>query len=136
MATGIISIILTFILTGLIGNFLAQQWQQRNWMNQQKLQGEEKHYFALTALWEELMNLASRRLWRMRRLMNALVEGDNQKIEERRNEYDAVLSEWNEKFQSMMVRLTLYASWELGQQLEAELQRSFLNSHLACTRFG
>jgi hypothetical protein len=127
MATAITSIILTFVLTGLIGNFLAQQWQYRNWINQQKLQGEEKQYFALTALWEEAMNLASKRLWRMRRLLNALVDGDDEKIEQRRNEHDVVLSEWNEKFQSMIVRLTLYASWELGQQLEAELQRSFVN---------
>jgi hypothetical protein len=87
------------------------------------------------------MGLASRRLWRMRKLLNALTDGDNQKIEERRKEYDAVVSEWNEKFQSMMVRLTLYASWDLGQQLEGGLNRSFVDNgsrlqRLIRTRFA
>jgi hypothetical protein len=126
MLTTIASIVVTFIFTGVIGNLLLQKWQHRTWVNQQQFLGEEKHYFALTALWEELMNLASRRLWRMRRLLFAVDDGDNAKIQQRLSEYDAVLSEWNEKFHSISVRLTLYASRHLNEQLEHELQRSFL----------
>src|SRR5919197_433158 len=126
MLTTIASIVVTFIFTGVIGNLLLQKWQHRTWVNQQQFFGEEKHYFALTALWEELMNLASRRLWRMRRLLFAISDGDNAKIQQRLSEYDAVLSEWNEKFHSMSVRLTLYASRHLNEALEHELQQSFL----------
>jgi hypothetical protein len=136
MATAIISIILTFVLTGLVGNFLVYRWQHRNWISQQKFSGEEKHYFALITLWEELMNLASRRLWRMRKLLTVVSVGDNNKIEDRLNEYSEVLSEWNEKFHSMSVRLTLYASWNLTRQLETELQQSFLNTGLQLERLA
>jgi hypothetical protein len=135
MATAITSIILTFVLTGIVGNFLVYRWQHRNWINQQKFSGEEKHYFALLALWEELMNLTAKRLWRMRRLL-AVLTADNKKIEERLNEYSDVLSEWNEKFHSMSVRLTLYASWNLTFQLETELQRSFSNTGLQLERLA
>lgn len=96
MAIAIVSILLTFVLTGVIGNMLVQHWQYRNWINQQKFLGEEKQYYALTALWEELTNLASKRLWRMRRLHAALINGDDEKIKERLNDYDLALSEWNQ----------------------------------------
>lgn len=134
MATAIVSIILTFAFTGVVGNMLVQRWQYRNWINQQKFLGEEKQYFALTTLWEELTNLASRRLWRMRRLLAALTSGDNKKVEERLSEYDSALSDWNEKFNSMSVRLTLYSSWDLEWELENQLQRSFLNAGLRLER--
>jgi hypothetical protein len=134
MAIAIVSILLTFVLTGVIGNMLVQHWQYRNWINQQKFLGEEKQYYALTALWEELTNLASKRLWRMRRLHAALTNGDDEKIKERLNDYDLALSEWNEKFHSMSVRLTLYSSWDLERELEDQLQRSFLDAGLRLER--
>lgn len=134
MLTAIISILLTFLLTGVVGNLLVQRWQYRNWINQQKFLGEEKHYNQLVALWEELTRLASKRLWRMRRLHTALITADDDKIKERLNDYDLVLSEWNEKFHSMAVRLTLYSTWDLERQLEGELQQSFLNAGLRLER--
>jgi hypothetical protein len=82
------------------------------------------------------MNLTSKRLWRMRRLLVALPASDNKKIEERLNEYDAILSEWNEKFHSVSVRLTLYASWHLTLQLEKGLQRLFLDAGLQLERLA
>ena len=134
MLTAIVSILLTFLLTGVIGNMLFQRWQYRNWISQQKFLGEEKQYYQLTALWEELTNLASKRLWRMRRLHSALTGEDDEKIKERLNDYDLALSEWNEKFHSMSVRLTLYSSWDLERELEDQLQHSFLDAGLRLER--
>jgi hypothetical protein len=60
----------------------------------------------------------------MRRLLLAVKGADLEKIKSRREEYDGVLSDWNEKLVSFSVRLTLFATWHLTTRLE-ELQKSF-----------
>jgi hypothetical protein len=113
-----------FILTGIIGTWLGQQWQHRSWINQQQILGEEKAYNDLKVVWDELASLSAKRLWRMRRLLLAVKGADLEKIKSRREEYDGVLSDWNEKLVSFSVRLTLFATWHLTTRLE-ELQKSF-----------
>ncbi len=133
----IISIILTFLLTGWIGNRLIYRWQHRNWTNQHILLGLEKQYLALTQLCDELANLSSKRLWRMRRLHAVCSDADAQKIQERLHDYDAIMSEWNEKFSSMSVRLALYTSGSvMHSELETDLQPSFVEMGLKLERLA
>jgi hypothetical protein len=124
MASTLISLVLGFILTGLIGAWLSQQWQHRSWINQQQILGEEKTYNDLKAVSDELASLSAKRLWRMRRLLFAVRGADIEKAKLRREEYDSIISDWNEKFVSFSVRLTLFATWHLTKQLE-ELQTTF-----------
>lgn len=128
MTTTIVSILLTFILTGVVANLLAHRWQYRNWINQQRFLGEEQEYLSLKLVWEELTTLSSRRLWCMRRLLLSLGTTDEEGICARLTEYEVALSEWNEKFNSLVVRLTMHASWSLEQELEVELQPSFVTA--------
>jgi hypothetical protein len=134
MTTAIVSVVLAFLLTGVVGNALVHRWQLRNWVSQQKFLGEEKRYYSLVALWEEVTKLGAKRLWRMRRLLSALADEDTDKIKERVIAYDSALSEWNESFHSVGARLTLFASWKLDRELEEELQRAFLNAGLKLER--
>jgi hypothetical protein len=124
MVSTLISLVFGFILTGIIGTWLGQQWQHRSWINQQQILGEEKAYNDLKVVWDELASLSAKRLWRMRRLLLAVKGADLEKIKSRREEYDGVLSDWNEKLVSFSVRLTLFATWHLTTRLE-ELQKSF-----------
>lgn len=125
MISTIITLAVGFILTGLIGNWLAQSWQHRNWLRQQRFLSDEKQYVALTQLWDQLSNLAGRRQWRMRRLLDAVSRSDEALIRARVADYDAIVSEWNENFTSMAVRLTLLARWHLAGELEREIQSAF-----------
>lgn len=127
MLTEIVSIVLAFILTGVTGNWLVQKWQHRNWLNEQMVQGEQKDYAALAELWDQLNILTSRRLWRMQRALIG-IELTDEKVQERLSEYDVVLSEWNENFNSMIVRLTLFSGWELAGRLENEIQPAFVSA--------
>ena len=54
----IITAIISFILTGLIGGRLLQKWQLRNWLNQQKFLGAEKDYIALQELFDDIVALS------------------------------------------------------------------------------
>lgn len=125
--TAITTVTLTFILTGLIGNWLVSSWQHRNWLNQQQFLGEEKEYLALTSLSDEIISLAARRLSRMRRLLVILSRPEDDIVRRRLTEYDESLATWDERLNSFFVRLTLYASHVLQQQLEHEVQKEFVS---------
>jgi hypothetical protein len=75
MITAIVTVCLTFLLTGVVGNLLLQGWQQRNWLTQQRFLGEQKNYENLKELSEEIVRLSNLRLWKMRRLLNAVQSG-------------------------------------------------------------
>jgi hypothetical protein len=132
--TTVTSILLTFLLTGLIGNWLAQRWQQRNWMNQQRFLGEEKEYISLKDLWEQLSGLAAKRLWRMRWVLFAIDDKNDAAVQERLVEYTSVLSEWNEKFTPMCARLTLLTRWAFTYELDRGIQNDFVNAGLKLER--
>jgi hypothetical protein len=125
MATAIVTVLLTFVLTGFIANWLAQRWQHRNWLNQQQVLGEEKEYLELRKLSEELSALSGKRFSKMQRLAAVLRHEDDAIVRQRLSEYDSTLADWNSAFNSFTVRLTLYAKWNLTWDLEHVVQRHF-----------
>src|SRR5690242_2102495 len=107
MATAIVTVVLTFVFTGFLGHWLVPRWQHQNWVNEQRLLGEQKEYENLKLLCDEMMAFSSKRLWKMRRLANILTHTDDALVQERLREYDNTLSDWNEKLNTFEVRLTL-----------------------------
>jgi hypothetical protein len=124
MATTLVSLFVGFILTGIVGTWLSQRWQHRSWINQQQILGEEKSYYDLKTVWDEVTTLSGKRQWRMQRLLNSIKMKNIEKANLRLQEYDDVVSEWNEKRNSFEVRLTLFAGWDLTTRLE-ELNAAF-----------
>lgn len=59
----LLAIIVSFVLTGLIGNRLAQAWQARNWLLQQRFLGQEKEYVELKELADEIASLLGVRIY-------------------------------------------------------------------------
>jgi hypothetical protein len=125
MTTAIATVVLSFLLTGLVGNLLIQRWQHRNWINEQRFLGEQKAYENFTALCEEMMKFSSRRLWRMRRLARVLNQSDDDLIKACQSDYDQALSDWNERVTDFQVRLTLYGSYEMPDRFEFDIQETF-----------
>ena len=115
--TQIATVIVGFILTGIVGNRLAQAWQQRHWLSQQRFLGHEKEYTSLRDLCDEISKSISRRLWAMRRVQLSFSSGTID-VRERLKAYDEALSGWNESLSSFYVRLTLYSSYEYAVRLE------------------
>lgn len=128
MLTAIITVFLTFMLTGLVGNWILQGWQYRNWLNQQQVAGEEKEYIELKKLWDDIAIASGKRLSLMRRLVAVLRNKDDVLVKQRLTEYDAALADWNASLNSFLVRLTLYASWDHAWMLEHYIQSSFVTA--------
>jgi len=126
MATATLTVLLTFLFTGLVGNWLIQRWQQRNWLNQQRFLGEQKEYENLKTLCDEIIGCSGRRISRMRRLLSALGQPDDKLIRRMLKAYDEVLSEWNEKLNGFHARLTFYAAYEMSWRLEESVQKRFV----------
>lgn len=57
MWTAILTVLLTFVLTVLVGNRFIQAWQHRNWLEQQRLLDTEKEYKALQEVFDEVASL-------------------------------------------------------------------------------
>src|SRR3954465_4156360 len=114
--TAIVTVILSFLLTGLVGNSLLQRWQHRNWLSQQRFSLEDKEYQALSGLFQDLVKYSSQRHYRMRRLLRALSSSDEEGIKAKTADYDEALTEWNDIFNSLCVRLTLLAGHQYPPQ--------------------
>jgi hypothetical protein len=127
MATAVITVLLTFLFTGLVANWLIQKWQQRNWVNQQRFLGEQKEYENLKELCEEIIWCSGKRITRMRRLSSILRHPDEKTVRSRLDSYDDVLVVWNEKLNSFYARLTFYAAHEMSWRLEEDVQRRFVS---------
>jgi|WetSurMetagenome_2_1015567.scaffolds.fasta_scaffold24954_3 hypothetical protein len=124
----IIAVVLSFVLTGLIGARLAQAWQQRNWIRQQQFLGGEKNYIALRDLAAELAKLLGARQYRMRQLLYAAFSLSEQEMEDRLLDYRTVLADWNESLPSFFVRLTTYGGWDYTYSLEETLQTGLVSA--------
>jgi len=116
----------TFVFVGIAGNWLVQAWQQRNWLNQQRFLGKQKEYHDLKDVFEEIVNLAGRRITRMRRLQYALHRSNDELVKVRLEEYDKILTEWNDRLNSFYVRLKLYTPYEMVARLE-NIHESFFS---------
>lgn len=119
------SVVLAFVLTGVVGNHLIHALQHRNWVSQQRVLGLQKDYDALRALFDEISQLTGKRLARMHRLALAANSAELQRVEELTREYDDVLREWNEKLNNLSARCTFYDDYWMTQRLHEDVQASF-----------
>ena len=126
--TSLITIVVGFILTSVIGNRLVQAWQQRNWLLQQRFLGHEREYLALKDLFDEIASLLGARIYHMQRLAHTLRRGSDAQIADRTVDYDDVLKRWNERLTSFYVRLPLLANYALATQLESSIQKPLQES--------
>jgi hypothetical protein len=121
-----IPILLSFVLTAVIGNWLVHKWQERNWLNQQRFLGKEKEYAALKDLSEEIGRLLGSRIYHMQRLAFALRASTPEALSVRLAEYDEVVKQWNERLASFYVRLPTMVDGTFGNELEQNFQRHFV----------
>lgn len=128
MGTAIITVVLTFTLSTLFGNWLLQRWQQRNWLHQQSLLGEQKHYENLKDLCDQILELSNVRILRMRRLLSVLQQDDIELIKVRLSDYDAAVIEWNKNIGIFLVKLRFYARYDVALRLDRSVQSAFARS--------
>jgi hypothetical protein len=127
MVWDLLKIITPVLLTAYLGARLAQHWQMRSWILQQKVNDRDQRYSELKTLYDDLDRIANRRLYRLRLLIWALKKADKDKIEERITSYAEVVTEWNEKFNSIVIRSVRilesgsYLIWSFEQMVSKPL---------------
>lgn len=124
----LVTVLLSFVLTALIGNRLLQDWQLRSWMRQQQFLGQEKEYLSLRDLVDEISSALTARVYRMRRLLGSIASGTDQEVERSRQDYDVVLTAWNEHLTSYYARLILYVSANTATRLEKTIQELLVST--------
>ena len=128
MLTAVISVLLTFLFTGIAANRLIQAWQHRNWISQQRLADVSKRYETAQSIFDEMSSLAAKRQHRMLRLLAAVRSMDKERIEERRLQYDEVLTDWNDKLIPLFAKLAVHLQTRFWWRLENEIQPAFVSA--------
>jgi hypothetical protein len=126
VATAIVTIFITFLLTGLLGNRLLHFWQHRSWLAQQRVLTEEKAHEALQRVFDEASTLAGKRQHRMFRLMHGLLRNDDDALRQRVADYDEATVAWNERLVALFAQIEAHAAPWLRSRLENELQPMFV----------
>lgn len=121
----VITVIVGFILTGLVGNRLLQHWQLMSWRRQQNFLGHEREYVAVRDLADQLSNAMGKRLYHMKRLRASIGNMEISEVEDRLKVYDDVVVSWNECLNSYYVKLKIHASVDYAYRLEREVQEAF-----------
>src|SRR5271167_258016 len=116
--TQILSLLATFILTTVVGNYLLQNWQHRGWVRQQQFLGSEKEYLELRSLSTEISGEIGARLYQTKRLLWAVRSFSLEIVEQRLAIYDTTQVRWNEKLGVFFVGLTLFADYSYTNRLE------------------
>jgi len=123
--TQIVAIVLSFVLTALIGNRLLQQWQHRVWLRQQQFLGQEKEYISLKELFPELSSAIGTRLYQAQRLYWAVRSQDAELVEDRLAKYDESVVKWNDGLGLIYARLNIYIDFRYSEILERSIHRPF-----------
>ena len=119
----IIVIVISFLLTIVIGGRIAQTRQQASWVAQQRFSGEEKEYFELKSLCDEIAASLGSRIYAMRRVALQLAayaqhgKFDKSSI----TEYREAIKTWNQNLSSYYVRLSQLKLSRYRYRLESTL---------------
>ncbi|MBL1256181.1 hypothetical protein [Methylocystis sp. Sn-Cys] len=115
------TIFFSFVLTAVIGNFLAAGWQYRNWIAQQKVSVSQKKNEEQMALLDEIERLASSRRFHMARFAYSLETDDDELIKSRFTEFDKTLVQWNERYSAFLAKLRIYRTFDDAIRLETRI---------------
>jgi hypothetical protein len=125
MWTTIMTVLLSFILTGVIGSSLLHAWQRRHWLEQQRLLDREREVNALQELFDDVALFAGKRQYRMVRLLLNLGGKNKESVNKCVEEYGEAVVAWNERLNTLYAKTTILASWKNTKQLE-EIQETFV----------
>ena len=107
MGDDLILLIVGFVLTTVLGGALASFLQSRTWNEQLRVQRRDEAKQQALTTFEEISRLFDKRIYRMRLLNVALAnarrdEGSAEALTAAREEYRAVLMEWNDNLNRVL----------------------------------
>jgi hypothetical protein len=129
MSETLLTVILGFLLTTVIGSYLGYLLQQRSWSHQHRVQAAADRREKATLLFDELSRLLDKRLYRMRRLYWSLIDDrprqESEEARARMAAYVAILYEWNDSINRNLALLQSYFGHQLRAHLDDVIGASF-----------
>jgi hypothetical protein len=135
VAQQLLSVVVGFVLTGVIGTFLGYRLQNRAWVHQHEVQRHDEERRKALETYEQISVLLGRRLYRMRRLYWAVTDaggGTGAKQEDlasARAGYHDVLAEWNDNLYRVLVLAGTCFGAPVQRVLRDEIQEEFAAAH-------
>lgn len=123
----IITTIIAFILSGVIGNKLVQKWQHRNWLSQQLHLGQQEELREIKSLLDEMSNTANSRLYSMKRVAGH-INSPLTNLESIFSEYAEQVKVWNIALPRFYNKISLLFSFDKTQNLEHNVQPLFVSA--------
>lgn len=113
MLSVVVSVVLGFVLTTVVGGWWATRLQDRSWERQNDLRQKEDAVKRAATTADELLRLLDKRLYRMRRLYwaaEAVAAGGKPKdlLDVRLDAYNDVLYEWNDRLNANLALVGSY----------------------------
>jgi hypothetical protein len=137
-----ISILLIgFLLTGLIGNHIASQYQERQWMREKEIEILSRRLDETQQVVEELTVAMRMRFYAMQKVLWELESNRVERADKEWAKYQKVKDEWNINIYIYRNKLSRLLGENLGYRLigpknavereETEIHSSFVEAHVA-----
>ena len=126
----LLTLVAGFLLTTVLGGVLGAFLQRRTWDHQHTVQAEQAAVTRADEVCRHTMGLLDKRLYRMLRLYFACRAAKNDAattatLNERLQDYNAVLYEWNDHLNSGLALVSTYFGQRARDWLEVEIYLGF-----------
>lgn len=127
MQSQVFLLILSFILTSVVGGLLGYYFQNRTWKHQNTARLQENERLTAKDVFEKISMLMDKRLYRSRLLSWSLEDESVQDdvIEKHMAEYRQILYEWNDTLIRNLALVEAYFGNDVRQHLEGTVYESF-----------
>jgi len=135
-ATTILGGLIATVVGALFVQHLIYALQHRNWLRQLHISQQNRRMDELKALFVEFDEMLSKRVYRTRRLLYALRRRNADQIRTALSDYDQVLFLWNDKRNSLFIRLMRVVSLDLANEFEFVVTWELVGTGLALERLA
>lgn len=127
----LLKIVVSFMLSGVVGVSVSQYFQKKSLINQFLLKKSEKKAGEVKDIRDSFEQLSAERIYRAKYLINALLTNNaiEDSIEDARKSYRDSVFAWNMKLNIFFLDLRVQRLYHIALMIEADVQVCFHEAH-------